>query len=95
MIKRVSATLFKYFGELIHCSSLSLFRHLDIRLHGFVVAVTSPFHNNMHRDSGSKDVANERLSASMGADNLPFRVCKLVARSVQILDDGNRFIKLE
>lgn len=53
-----------------HCIDLGLLGNINIRLHGLVVGVAGPFHDNLRRDTAGESKADEGTAAGMGAYHL-------------------------
>jgi len=53
--------------ELVHGIGSNVIRYVNVGLHGFVIAVSRPFHNHLCRDSESQRIADESPSSGMGA----------------------------
>ena len=57
--------------ELLHRLCLDFVNHVDVRLHGLVVAVPRPFHDNLWRYAHRKGMADERPATRMGTYQFP------------------------
>ena len=79
--------------KLLHCLFFYIVAHVDIRLHGFIVVVTSPFHDYLRRDSHAKDITYERSSACVGAYDFIFRFDLIKAFVSTIIGDADWLVK--
>ena len=57
--------------EFLHRLGLDLVDHVNVRLHGLVVAVPRPFHDNLWRYAHRKGMADERPATRMGTYQFP------------------------
>ena len=79
--------------ELLHGFGLDLITNVDVGFHGFVVAMASPFHDNLRRDTHAECIADERASASVGADDFVFWLDFVKAFITPIVGDSDRLIE--
>ena len=63
--------------HLIHFLSFDLVNDVNVWLHGLVVTVSSPFHDDARRDALGEGMDNECPSSGMRSDQLPL-LCDLV-----------------
>ena len=63
--------------HLIHFLSFDLVNDVNVWLHGLVVAVAGPLHDDARRDALGEGVDNECSSSGMSSDQLPL-LCDLI-----------------
>ena len=80
-------------GETVHCIHLCLISYGDIRTHCNFIGVSSNLTYNCCRYAHLKSSTNERTSASMSAENCPFRVHFIISHIIFIIAVFNRRIK--
>ena len=56
-----------YSVESRHCGGLDAVGDVNVGLHGFVVVVAGPLHDNVGRDAKGECFADERLAPGVGA----------------------------
>ena len=56
--------------EELHCIGLGFLGNLDIGLHGLVVGVAGPFHDNLGRDAAGEGEADEGAASCVGANQV-------------------------
>ncbi len=79
--------------ELLHGLCLDLVTYIDVWLHGLVVAMASPLHDQLRRDTHAESITDERASASMGADDIVLRLDLVKSLTASIIRDTYRFIE--
>ena len=60
--------------EFLHSFGLNIVCHVNVWLHCFVVAMPSPLHDYLGRNTQRQRITNERPTTAMGADKLIFRL---------------------
>ena len=60
--------------EFLHSFGLNVVCHVNVRFHGLVVTVTSPFHDYLCRNTQRQRITDERPTTAMGADKLVLRL---------------------
>ena len=80
--------------ELLHGLCLDLVTHVDVWLHGLVVTMASPLHDNLRRDAHAEGIADERASVSVGADDFVFGLDLVKTFITPIVRDSDRFYSL-
>ena len=78
--------------KLRHRTRLDGIHDVDIGLHGLVVGVAGPFHNDVGRDAEGQGVDDEGAAAGMGSDQLPLGLDLVGADVALVGGDTNLFI---
>ena len=60
--------------EFLHSFGLNVICHVNVWLHCFVIAMPSPLHDYLGRNTQRQRITNERPTTAMGADKLIFRL---------------------
>ena len=63
--------------KLVHGISLNIIGYVNVGLHGFIITVSCPFHDDARWDSSGEGVDDECSSSGMSSDQLPF-LCDLI-----------------
>ena len=79
--------------ELLHGFCLDFVCHVDIGLHGLVVAMAGPLHDYLWGDSHTKGIADERPSSCMRTDKFIFGFHDINSLVPPVIGLPDRFIK--
>ena len=79
--------------KFLHGLGFDFIAHIDIGLHGLVVAVASPFHDYLGRDAHADGIADKAASARMRADDFILWFDLIDAVAALINDDTSRLVE--
>ena len=76
--------------HLVHFAGFDLVNDVNVWLHGLVVTVSSPFHDDARRDALGESVDDECPSSGMCSNQLPF-LCDLINSFVPFVSGRSDF----